>query len=68
MENCLICGRKIQDQYFSQKMHSECAYLLKKIRVQEKWHAWKGDRRALYFRNYLKFLEATKNGREVSIL
>lgn len=68
MEQCIICGRKIEDKYFSQKMHPECAYALKKTRVQAKWHAWKGDRRALYFSNMLKFLEATKEGREVSII
>lgn len=62
MEHCTICGRKIQDKYFSQKMHPECAYELKKTRIQAKWHAWKGDRRALYFANKLKFLEATRGG------
>lgn len=67
MENCIICGRKIQDKYFSQKMHSDCFLLLKKTKIQAKYHAWKGDRRALYFDNMLKFLEATKDGRKVVI-
>jgi hypothetical protein len=46
-------------------MHDECSYAFKKAKIQLKFHAWKGDRRALYFANLVRFYELTREGVEI---
>lgn len=63
---CTLCGLGFRERIDPRKeMHDECAYDLKKARIQAKFHAWKGDRRALYFANLVRFYELTREGVEI---
>lgn len=65
-KQCTICGRDLERNADPRKeMHDQCSYDMKKAKLQAKFHAWKGDRRALYFANLVRFYELTREGVEI---
>lgn len=63
---CQFCGLGFKERIDVRKeLHDECSYELKKAKIQAKFHAWKGDRRALYFANLVRFYELTRGGVEI---
>lgn len=63
---CTFCGLGFTERIDPRKeMHDHCSYELKKAKIQAKFHAWKGDRRALYFANLVRFYELTREGVEI---
>jgi hypothetical protein len=63
-KHCSLCGKYFEKET-KDLMHGECWYKAHRAKLNAKYNAWKGDRRALYFANISAAYEATKKGKEV---